>query len=253
MKAQASLLLIVASAWAQQSPVQTPNPTTAISEIIVERQGCFGGCPVYTLTLRRQGTSTYVGKRSVARIGQYTAKQVYRFDFDQLSKAISDVGFFNLQNEYGGGVEDAEQVAVTVTTPSQSKTVKTFNFAGASFALWAVVTLADGVAANLWWENPNQPKGRTITGPAPIRKVEPEDTEQARKAKLQGVVWVQVEIQPDGKVSTEHIFVVFVVHGLGMRLDDKAIEAVKQWTFSPAQKDGNPISMATTVQVKFRL
>jgi hypothetical protein len=31
------------------------------------------------------------------------------------------------------------------------------------------------------------------------------------------------------------------------------IEAVKQWTFSPAKKDGNPISMATTVQVEFRL
>jgi TonB family protein len=250
MKIRTSLLLIVGSAWAEQSPVQAPNPATAISEIIVERQGCFGGCPVYTLTLRRQGTSTYVGKRSVARIGQYTAKQVYSGDFDQLSKAISDVGFFNLQNEYGREVEDAEQVVVTVTTPSQSRTVKTFNFAAVPLALWAVVTLADGVAANLRWENPNQPRVPTIIGPVPIRKIEPEYTEQARKARLQGVVWVQVEVQPDGRVSTEHIF---VVHGLGMGLDEKAIEAVKQWTFSPAKKDGNPISMATTVQVEFRL
>jgi TonB family protein len=248
----ASLLLIVASAWAQQALVQTPNPATdtAVSEITVERKGCFGGCPVYTLTLRRQGSSTYIGKRSEARIGQYTAKQVYGGDFNQFTKAISDLGFFNLHDEYGAGWQDAEQVNVTVTTPLRSKIVKTFNFAEAPFVLWTVVMLADGVAANLPWENPNQPKFPTITGPVPIRKVEPEYTEQARKSKLQGIVWVQVEVQSDGKVSTEHIF---VVHGLGMGLDEKAIEAVKQWTFRPAKKDGNPISMATTVQVEFRL
>ena len=247
----ASLLLIVASTCAQQAPVQTPkSPTdTAISEITVERTGCFGECPVYTLTLRRQGSSTYIGKTG-PRIGHYTAKQVYGGDFDQLSKAISDVHFFDLPDETGPAVIDAEQVTVTVTTPTQSKTVNTFDLAKAPFAFWAVVALADGVAANLWWENPNQPKVPTITGAVPIRKVEPVYTEQARKAKLQGIVWVQVEVQPDGKVSTEHIF---VVHGLGMGLDEKAVEAVKQWTFSPPKKDGNPISMATTVQVEFRL
>jgi periplasmic protein TonB len=84
----------------------------------------------------------------------------------------------------------------------------------------------------------------------PIRKVEPVYTEQARKSRLHGIVWVQVEVRPDGKVSSEHIF---VVHGLGMGLDEKAVEAVKQWTFSPPKQDGNPISMATTVQVEFRL
>jgi TonB family protein len=242
-------LLIVASTSAQQPPVQNPNLLAVVSEVTVERMGCFGVCPVYMLTLRRQGASTYIGKRSVARIGQYTVNHVYGGDLDQLSKAISDFGFFDLQSE-NGGPEDAEQVAVTVTTPLQSKTVKTLNFAAAPFALWAVVMLADGMAANLVWENRNQLRFPTITGPVLIRKIEPEYTEEARTAKLQGVVWVQVEVQADGKVATEHIF---VVHGLGMGLDEKAIEAVKQWTFRPATKDGNTISMATTVQVAFRL
>ncbi|HEY3840172.1 MAG TPA: TonB family protein [Bryobacteraceae bacterium] len=245
----AMLLLFSASAWAQ--PVQTPEPSAdaAVSEITIERQGCYGNCPVYTLTLRRQGTSTYAGKRWVTRIGQFTATQLYGGDVDQLSRAVSDLGFFNLHDEYGAS-EDSERLAVTVTTPSQSKTVKTSDFPSAPFALWAVVTLADGVAAKLSRENPNQPKFPTITAPVPIRKIDPEYTEQARAAKLQGTVWVQVEVQPDGSVSPEHIS---VVHGLGMGLDEKAIEAVKQWTFRPAMRDKKPISIAMTVQVEFRL
>ena len=244
------LFFLVVSALAQQT--QAPNPSAdwrTISEITIDRQGCFGSCPVYTLTLRRNGSSTYIGKRSVERSGQYTAKQIYLGDFNQLSKAISDIGFFGLQDSYGGSI-DTEEIVVTVATPLQSKTVKTVNFAEAPFALWAAVTLADGVAANLRWENPNQPKVPTITGPVPIRKIEPEYTEQARTAKLQGTVWVQVEVQSDGKVSSGHLF---VIHGLGMGLDEKAVEAVKQWTFRPAYMDGMPISMATTVQVEFRL
>ena len=146
-----ALLIAVSVVRAQQSPVQSQTSPTAVSEITVERRGCFDGCPVYTLTLRRQGASSYDGKGGVVRRGEYTAKQVNSGDFDQLSRAISEMGFFDLQNEYGGA-EDAEEVAVTVTASSQSKTVHTSWFDKAPFGLWAVVTLVDGVAANLRWE-----------------------------------------------------------------------------------------------------
>lgn len=45
-----------------------------------------------------------------------------------------------------------------------------------------------------------------------------------------------------------------VVQGLGMGLDEKAIEAVKQWHFKPAYKDGKPMGIPVTVnvQVEFR-
>lgn len=243
-----TFLLIVGSAWAQETSAQTINPATAISGVTVDRKGCFGGCPIYTVTLQRQGASSYIGKTGPRR-GLYTA--VYGPDFDRLSRAIAEAGFFDLQPEFGAGVKDAEQVIVTVVTQSQIKTVKTLNFSEAPRALWTVVALTDGMAANLPWENMNQPK-YGILGPFPLRKVKPEYTEQARNARLQGSVIVQVDIRPDGTVAPESVA---VIQGLGMGLDEKAVEAVKQWTFKPAYKDGKPmgITMPISVQVEFRL
>ena len=120
-------------------------------EITVERKGCLGPCPVYKLSLQKDGTSTYYGEKFVERIGQYSAKEFPGVDFDRLSRAVSDLRFFDLRDEYGTGWIDSERVIVTVTRPSESKTVKSFYFANAPFELWAVVTLADGVAANLQW------------------------------------------------------------------------------------------------------
>src|ERR1043166_1449601 len=141
-----AVILIAASMSAQQ-PAQRPSPpavAVAVSEIKVERKGCFGSCPRYTLTLRREGASTY------SRRGPYSTIQISSADFDRLSKAVLALGFFDLRDEYGREYADTERVAVTVTSPSQSKTVETYNFAKAPFELWAVVMLADGLAANLW-------------------------------------------------------------------------------------------------------
>ena len=44
-----------------------------------------------------------------------------------------------------------------------------------------------------------------------------------------------------------------VVRGLGFGLDAKAIEAVKQWRFQPAMKDGHPVNVQISVEVGFRL
>jgi TonB family protein len=230
---------------------QTSNPATVIDAITVDRKGCFGGCPRYTLTLRRQGNSTYSGLTG-PRQGLYTARLLRVGDFDQLTKAISEVRFFDLPDVVGPRTSDTEEVAVTVITAQKSKTVTTYNLhdqATAPFA--ALVTLADGVAAKLPWENLNQPKDGII-GPVPLRRVEPQYTEDARKAKIQGSVIVQVEVRPDGTVAPDSST---IVQGLGMGLDEKAIEAVKQWIFKPAYKDGKPVEipMPVSVLVEFRL
>ena len=44
-----------------------------------------------------------------------------------------------------------------------------------------------------------------------------------------------------------------MVEGLGYGLDEKAIEAVQQWRFTPGTKDGNPVPVAATIEVNFRL
>jgi TonB family protein len=88
----------------------------------------------------------------------------------------------------------------------------------------------------------------TASDPVLIRKVEAEYTPEARSSKLQGTVYLYVEISPEGK--PEHVQ---VMHGLGLGLDEKAVEAVKQWRFTPGTKDRQPERVAQSVEVQFRL
>ena len=83
---------------------------------------------------------------------------------------------------------------------------------------------------------------RTIYAP------EPEFSEEARKAKYQGVCTLSLVVRSDGRPSD-----IRVLSSLGMGLDEKAIEAVKNWRFEPAMKDGHPVSVQIAVEVDFHL
>jgi TonB family protein len=90
--------------------------------------------------------------------------------------------------------------------------------------------------------------GGGVTAPALLFKVEPEYSEEARKAKYQGTVVLYVEVSPDGRAINPRI-----VRSLGLGLDEKAIEAVKKWKFRPGYKDGKAVTVAATIEVNFRL
>jgi periplasmic protein TonB len=90
--------------------------------------------------------------------------------------------------------------------------------------------------------------GNGVSKPELIRKVEPEYSEQARKAKFQGVVVLYIVVDQNGNAIQPR-----VVKSLGLGLDEKALEAVKQWKFKPGYKDGKPVAVAATVEVNFRL
>jgi len=88
-------------------------------------------------------------------------------------------------------------------------------------------------------------------GVAPPRikyQTEPEFSEEARKAKHQGTVVVRATVGADGKIHDPH-----VVRSLGLGLDEKAIEAVNQWLFEPASKDGRKVAVFVDIEVNFRL
>src|SRR3954463_7203340 len=90
--------------------------------------------------------------------------------------------------------------------------------------------------------------GGGVTAPALLFKKEPEYSEEARKAKYQGTVLLYIEVDPNGKATN-----IKVQRSLGLGLDEKAIEAVKQWKFKPGYKDGKPVTVAATIEVNFRL
>jgi protein TonB len=93
-----------------------------------------------------------------------------------------------------------------------------------------------------------QQRPKKVTMPELLTKKEPEYTEDARKAKLQGTVDLTIVVGADGRVER-----VDVIRGLGLGLDDRAVEAVKQWRFRPATADGKPIAASAAVAVTFRL
>ncbi len=90
--------------------------------------------------------------------------------------------------------------------------------------------------------------GGGVTAPALLLKVEPQYTEEARAMKLQGAVVLYAEIAPDGTAQN-----IAVTRTLGLGLDEKAVEAVRRWRFKPGTKDGEPATVAATIEVNFRL
>jgi periplasmic protein TonB len=91
-------------------------------------------------------------------------------------------------------------------------------------------------------------RGRAITPPVLIFQVDPEFSEEARKAKYQGTVLLAIEIDTSGHPAN-----IRVLEGLGMGLDEKAIEAVSRWRFRPGLQNAKPAVTSATVQVTFRL
>jgi len=90
--------------------------------------------------------------------------------------------------------------------------------------------------------------GGGVSPPRVIYQVDPEFSEEARKAKYQGTCTLMLVVGTDGKPRN-----IRVASSLGMGLDEKAIEAVKQWRFDPSHKDGHPVPVEIAVEVEFHL
>src|ERR1700690_11674 len=90
--------------------------------------------------------------------------------------------------------------------------------------------------------------GGGVSAPKALFAPDPEYSEEARKAKYQGTVVLWLGVSADGKPQQ-----IRVQRPLGMGLDEKAIEAVKQWRFDPARKDGQAVPVMINVEVNFRL
>jgi periplasmic protein TonB len=90
--------------------------------------------------------------------------------------------------------------------------------------------------------------GGGVSAPTLLFRVEPEYSEEARKAKWQGTVLLSVIVDEMGRPS--HLS---VLRSLGLGLDQKAIDAVSQWKFKPGQKGGKAVPVIATIEVNFRL
>jgi TonB family protein len=95
--------------------------------------------------------------------------------------------------------------------------------------------------------------GFDVVPPVPIEQVQsvtiPNQTAQSSgKPKVEGTVIVAMTVAINGEVQD-----VRVVRSPDALLDQKAIEAVKQWKFSPARKNGLPVPVQVNVEINFQL
>ena len=90
--------------------------------------------------------------------------------------------------------------------------------------------------------------GGGVSAPRVISKKEPEYSEEARSARLDGMVTLSLVVGEDGAPRN-----IRTAKALGFGLDEKAVEAVSTWRFAPGQKEGSPVPVMATIQVNFRL
>jgi TonB family protein len=90
--------------------------------------------------------------------------------------------------------------------------------------------------------------GHGVKPPKPISTPDPEFSEQARRVGYEAVCVLSLIVGADGLPRD-----ITVKRAAGLGLDEKALEAVQQWTFQPALKDGEPVAVQIAVETNFHL
>jgi protein TonB len=90
--------------------------------------------------------------------------------------------------------------------------------------------------------------GGGVSNPVLIYSVDPEFSDEARRAKYQGICVVGLIVDANGNPQQVH-----VVRPLGMGLDEKALEAVRQYRFKPAYFHGKAVPVRINIEVNFRI
>ena len=133
---------------------------------------------------------------------------------------------------------------------SSSKARRLLQFAFALSLLPSLASLGQTAPAS---DQDNPPPGvyrvgGEVAAPHIIYRVDPEYSDKARKAKINGTVVVSLIVAADGRVRD-----VQVIKSLTPDLDRKAIEAFRKWKFSPATKDGQPVAVQIEAEASFKL
>jgi TonB family protein len=90
--------------------------------------------------------------------------------------------------------------------------------------------------------------GGDITAPTPTYNPAPTYSDEARKAKLQGIVVLKIIIDAKGNVSSVRLW-----KPLAQELDEQAIETVRTWRFKPSTRNGIPVAARVLLEVTFRV
>lgn len=126
---------------------QTANASPRLSSITLQRTGCMGSCPVYSLTLNDSGEATYSGHQFVPRIGVYKA----RVDFPTFLALIAPYDPWSLEDAGPFGT-DTPSLALTMVAGQQTHVVHLRMYVSMPPRFAAIVAAMDGITAYAHWE-----------------------------------------------------------------------------------------------------
>lgn len=136
---------------------------SSIEAITLRRGECYGPCPVYSVTLRRDGSAIWRGEAFTSRLGSYPG-EVFEGDFENLAAFIERCGFFDWADRYAEEVTDNPEYVLEVVRQGTTKRVVQYATEEPQ-DFWTIATLIDGVASLIEWMN-EEPTG----GSVPTRK-----------------------------------------------------------------------------------
>jgi TonB family protein len=94
---------------------------------------------------------------------------------------------------------------------------------------------------------PDQPGSGDVTGPQPVRKVDPRYPPSLMNAHVEGEVVLYAIIRRDGSVDS-----IQLMKGIDGQLDQNAMEALARWKFRPATRNGTPVELEAVIHIPFR-
>lgn len=120
-----TLLLASVLGWQQRDPV----PVAPVKRVTYECRPCFGSCPVYKVTINKDGTIDYHGIRFVDRIGHYKAT-VARSKVNKLFDAIRWSNFWDMKDRYELPITDMPTQILTAESGRLCRTVEEYGDSG---------------------------------------------------------------------------------------------------------------------------
>lgn len=114
------------------------------------------------------------------------------------------------------------------------------------FSIAALVLAAAAACAPAWFQEAVYELGSDIAPPRITRQVNPEYPEHIRGIRVKGIVGVGVVVTAKGEPDD-----LKVVKSLDKDVDRCVVDALRQWRFAPAKKDGKPVAVRIVIEIEF--
>jgi hypothetical protein len=131
-------------------PLVNVSTNHGITEIGIERSGCFGLCPQYTFIVSANGRCRYEGGPNAKIQGKKTGRVTW-IDYHRTAWFLLELNFVEMENEYRPNVTDMATTLTTAVVKGQRKTISNYAQGGPN-KLWAIEQVIDGMLANAQWD-----------------------------------------------------------------------------------------------------